>query len=597
MLTDIIYKILAFVVLTPLLGILFRILISLSGDAVLSDTDILFFFLRPAGWACLIVAGALWLAIIALEQASLIGILGADADGQCLGVIGSLRFASTKAIPVVRLTTRIVAYLLLVIAPFLVIAGLVYLTLLTEFDINYYLKEKPPAFMLAVSIGCVLAVVLTIILLRLFSNWFFSLPIVLFEGVRPSQAVQLSKDQACGHRRKLLGWILGWFLATSLLAMAATGLVGLLGRLLVPNADGSLHLMVLAIGVTLLFLIFANLVVNLLSTTSFAAMLFSCYQSIGSSEHVGIPHVNVRELNQDSFGIALTRKRLVAATTIGLVVAMAIGVYAAQSVRLNDDVVIMAHRGSSKAAPENTMAAIRQAIKDGADWVEIDVQETADGEVVVFHDSDFMKLAGVNLKIWDATTSDLQDIDIGSWFASQFSDQRVPTLADVLDECKGKIKINIELKYYGHDKQLEQRVAELVDSREMASQVLAMSLKKDGVKKMKAIRPDWKVGLLMSVAAGNLKTLEADFLAVNAGFATRRLIRDAHANGKEIYVWTVNDAASMSVMISRGVDGLLTDKPALARTVLQQRSELSGPQRLLLEFSGVLGTSPEIAEQ
>ena len=248
-------------------------------------------------------------------------------------------------------------------------------------------------------------------------------------------------------------------------------------------------------------------------------------------------------------------------------------------------------------AAENTLAAIKKAIEDKADWVEIDVQETADDKVVVFHDSDFMKLAGVDLKIWDATMDDLKGIDIGSWFAPEFKDQRVPTLDEVLDVCKGKVGVNIELKYYGHDKQLEQRVVEIVEAHDMAAEIVVMSLKIDAVKKMKSLRPNWKVGLLMSVSAGDMRTLEADFLAVNAGFANRRLVRSTHAGGKEIFVWTVNDISTMSAMVSRGVDGLITDKPALAKAVLEMRAKLSAPERLLLELAGVFGLDPEIGEQ
>jgi glycerophosphoryl diester phosphodiesterase len=100
----------------------------------------------------------------------------------------------------------------------------------------------------------------------------------------------------------------------------------------------------------------------------------------------------------------------------------------------------------------------------------------------------------------------------------------------------------------------------------------------------------------MSVSAGNLKKIDADFLAVNARFADRRLIRAAHRNGKEVFVWTVNDAPTISTMIGRGIDGLLTDKPALARSVLEQRAQMSVPERLLLEFSKVLGAAPEFGE-
>ena len=149
-----------------------------------------------------------------------------------------------------------------------------------------------------------------------------------------------------------------------------------------------------------------------------------------------------------------------------------------------------------------------------------------------------------------------------------------------------KIGVNIELKYYGHDDQLEQRVVDIVEALDMASNVVVMSLKSDAVKKMKSLRPSWKVGLLMSVSAGDLQNIDADFVAVNASFADRRFVRSAHDAGKEVYVWTVNDAPTLSAMLSRGVDGLITDKPALARSVLELRAALSPAERVLLELAG-----------
>ena len=100
----------------------------------------------------------------------------------------------------------------------------------------------------------------------------------------------------------------------------------------------------------------------------------------------------------------------------------------------------------------------------------------------------------------------------------------------------------------------------------------------------------------MSVAAGNLKNVGADFLAVNAGFADRRFVAAAHDRGQDVFVWTVNDAATMSTMVGRGVDGLITDKPALARTVLVERAKMSPLERLLLELAGILGVTPELGE-
>ena len=595
-LAGLVFKIIAFVLLTPLVGILFRLLLAMSGTSVLSDVDLLYFFLRPIGWLCFITAGALWLAILALEQASLVGIIHARAAGQRLGVLGALRFASSNAWPVLQVTARFVAWSLAVVAPFLTVAATVYFWLLTQYDINYYLNQKPPVFILALGIGVILLVALVGLFLRLFAGWFFALPLVLLEGTSPSRALRTSRERSLGHRRAILVWIVGWFLAATVLASVATAAVGLFARLLIPGATGSLRLLEFTIGMTLLLWAIANLAVNLLSTTTFAAILFRLHQRLGGGGDADL-RLEIAKAPANNTGFQITPSRLVIAAITGVVVAAASGAVALHSVRLDDDVAIMAHRGSSQQAPENTMAAFRQAIKDGADWIELDVQETADGEVVVFHDSDFMKLAGKKLKIWDATREDLKNIDIGSWFSAEFKAERVPTLAKVLDECKGKIRVNIELKYYGHDQQLEQRVVNIVESRDMSSEVAAMSLKMEGVRKLKALRPTWKVGLLMSVAAGNFKNIEADFLAVNARFASRTFVRTAHKNRKEVYVWTVNDALTMSTMISRGVDGLLTDKPTLARAVLEQRAQMSGPERLLLELAGLLGAAPEIGDQ
>jgi len=596
-LADMVYKIVAFVVLTPLASLLFRALLATTGKTVLADQDILFFFLGPVGWLCFVGVGALWLGIVALEQAALMGVLCASQHQQRIGLVGALLFAKARGWSVIQVTARILAYTLLTMAPFLIAAGVVYITLLGKYDINYYLKERPPIFLTVLGIGGVLLVALTVVLLRFFTNWFFALPLVLFENVAPSIALRVSRERARDHRRVVLLWMVGWLLATIVFSAFTTTAVIWFGRFFVPRVSGSLGLLVVAIGVTMILWVVAGLAVNLLSTTSFAAMLYNLFLQRGSAGRIDLSQLNLAEIENENPRLKMTSRRLFVFCVIGITIAIAVGAVVMQSVRLEDHAEVVAHRGSSKSAPENTIAAVEKAIEDGAHWVEIDVQETADGEVVVFHDSDFMKLAGVNLKIWDATMADLKDLDVGSWFSAEFQDQRVPTLGEVLDECKGRVGVTIELKYYGHDEQLEQRVVDIVEKHDMVSSVEFMSLKVDAIKKMKSIRPDWKVGLLMSVSAGDLRRIGADFLAVNASFANRRFVQTAQSNGKRVYVWTVNDAVTMSTMIGRGVDGLITDKPALARSVLEQRAELSPPERLLMELAVIFGVVPEIGQQ
>ncbi|WP_158545447.1 glycerophosphodiester phosphodiesterase [Bremerella cremea] len=594
--TDLLYKLLTFILLTPLLSSLFRLLLAAFGDDVLSDVDIVIFLLGPAGWFCSLVVGTLWLGIVIVAQASLLGVLASHEAGAKLTPIGALQFAAKNGVAVLRLTLRLIVVVVLAIVPFLLVAGAVYWALLTEYDINYYLKENPPVFRVSLGIGAVLAIGLGALMLWLVASYLLAIPLVLFEGVAPGEALRQSRLRVRGHRFPLITMLFLWGIAMLTVSTIASSLLGWLWHHLVPDSTSSLQWLVASIGVGLVCLSLVNLTINLLGTTTFASMLFACYRNLGAGKEVDLSqHFALSNAEDDVFQI--TRFRLACAGIVGVLLAILIGLASMDSVQMEDNVQIMAHRGASSTAPENTLASIHHAIEAGANWIEIDVQETADGEVVVFHDSDFMRQAHNRLKLWNARHEDLQKIDIGSWFAPEFSAERVPTLAEVLATCKGKIKVNIELKYYGHDQQLEQRVADIVDQQGMASQIMIMSLKRKAVAKMKALRPNWKVGLLLSVATGNLKKLDADFLAINARFATPMFIQNAHDNHKDIYVWTVNDATTMSTMISRGVDGILTDKPALARSVLRQRNEMSTPERLLLEFSTLLGIPPNIAPQ
>ena len=112
-----------------------------------------------------------------------------------------------------------------------------------------------------------------------------------------------------------------------------------------------------------------------------------------------------------------------------------------------------------------------------------------------------------------------------------------------------------------------------------------MSLKIPGVRKMHALEPDWPHGILAATALGDISALDADFLAVNTGQVSVGLIRRVHAEGKKLYVWTVDDPLTMTRMISMGVDGLITNEPDLARRVMEARNRLSAPERLLLWLS------------
>ena len=593
LLTGLAYKLLTFVVLTPVVSLAFRWFVAWSGRTVLADQDILFFFLSPIGAICLILVGGLWLAIAALEQATLLNVLYHRESAGLGRVLQAITFAFSHSRAVLLLAVRFVAHFLLVASPFLAAAGAVYLLLLRQYDINYYLSEKPPAFWLSVGSGCLIAVVLTVVVLRSLSDWVFALPLLLFTDDNVKQSLQISRTLAVGRRVGLVSWLVGWGLATVLVSALVSGMAGLFGQFFV-RSTASIASLLLVVGATMVALTLLNFVLNLASTTAFASILLTLYRRAQPATH-GLSEEQAGEIQPVMF--QLTWGRLFAFAALALTVSLTVGVVTISSIQLEDHTKITAHRGASASAPDNTMAAIRAAIAERADWVEIDVQETVEGEVVVFHDSDFKKVSGDGLKIWNATREDLNRLDIGSWFSAEFQAERVPTLEEVLLQCKGQVGVNIELKYYGHDVQLEERVIKLVETHGVQSQIVIMSLKHAAVEKVKTLRPSWKVGLLAATAIGDLTQVDADFLAVNAGMATNRFIDAAHRSGKDVHVWTVNDPVTMSTMIGRGADHLITDKPALARSVLEQRAAMGVGERLLLGVAELLGYPTKFTTQ
>ncbi len=154
----------------------------------------------------------------------------------------------------------------------------------------------------------------------------------------------------------------------------------------------------------------------------------------------------------------------------------------------------------------------------------------------------------------------------------------------------------METKYYGHQDRLEERVAEIVDGLGMASTIKVMSLNSDGLDRMKAVRPDWKTGILTSVVVGDLTRMEVDFLAVNSGMATRRFVKATHKSGKRIFTWTVNDVLGMSAMMDLGADSIITDDPQLARDVLEYRADLNPVERLMIGLAVYFGGVKETSE-
>lgn len=584
---DSLYKLLAFLVLWPVMGLALRLFVELSGRDDLADDDIVAFLLGPFGWAACIVVGAIWIAILALQQAALMEVL-VRRNSSNGSVVAAIWTTTRRSWSVLRLAGRVALRLLLVAAPFLAVGGAIYWWLLTEHDINYYVDTQPPQFWWAVAlIGSVL-ITMAVLITKLLASWSYALPLTLFEGTGAVTALRQSSERSLGRRGPIFGWLVTWSVASTLASAIAFWLVAQVGDFIVPRSTSRWPLLLIAVGGLLTALTVLNFVISVLSSSSLAALLLNLYRDVGKS----------REALAQSPLLPPSEYRITARHILGTLAAIivafiALGFGAMFGVRLDDDVEITAHRAGGASGPENTVAACEQAIKDHTDWIEIDVQETSDGEVVVVHDRDLMKLGGSPLNIFNSTAADLRAVDVGSSFDPNFSNVRLATLGEMLDAAKaGKIGVVIELKHYGHAQRLEERVAAIVEAHEMVDHIVIMSLDAASLARMHELRPRWTIGRLTAVPITDLTREPVDFLAVSRRMATPEFIRRAHHRGKDVYVWTINDAPAMFEMISRGVDNLITDRPALARDVVEQRENMGPFDRLVLEVAEYFGKLP-----
>lgn len=587
-------------VLTPLTGLVVQTAVSLSGQKALSDTDIASFLLSPLGALVGVLLASVMLTVVMLNYAALLIPAYAIQHGERTTLMMTMARLLRCGPDLLGLSLRVVIRYLAVILPFALLIALVHRLLLSGYDINYYLAEKPPEFLAAVVIASAVLVLLCALLIKITIGWFYALPMVLFHRKSARSAKISSQEMTFGHRKIIAYWLGLYLFGIPLISFIVLTPITVTTNWLVPQLSGNLPLLALVLGCSVVLCAALTFVINFTSTCLLAHQNMRMFTQHGPDEE--------KSSNSDALAVADVAGHRIFhiprgekfILSMGLVAVLIIGLLSylwMSRIHFDNDSFVIAHRGSSLVAPENTMAAIQKAVDDGADWVEIDVQETADGKVVVFHDSDFKRVGGDSLEIWNARSNDLSGIDIGSWFGPEFSKETTPSLRETLEACRDKSGVLIELKYYGHDKNLEQRVIDIVEQAGMVDQVMVMSLSYPAVQKVRKLRPTWKIGLLSTVALGDITKLDVDFLGLNSRAATKRLIERAHKNEMEVYVWTVNDPIEISTMISRGADGLITDAPDVALTVLEQRGELSLTERLMLDLAHIFGQRVPPLEQ
>ncbi|MEV0257107.1 glycerophosphodiester phosphodiesterase family protein [Streptomyces sp. NPDC050732] len=266
---------------------------------------------------------------------------------------------------------------------------------------------------------------------------------------------------------------------------------------------------------------------------------------------------------------------------------------AASGTARHDRPLVVAHRGASAYAPENTLAAIDKARAMGFRWVENDVQRTKDGELVIMHDDTLKRTTNVEelfpdrapWKVADFTAAEIAKLDAGSWFGPEFAGERVPTLKQYMRRVShNHQKLVFEFKkpelYPGIEKQGLQVLHKegWLDRRHVKSRLVIQSFSADSVKTVHKLRPDVKTGFLGTPAVADLPSyarfadqINSTHTSISADYVSAiHDLKGPHGKPLEIFTWTVNDAPGAVRAAGFGVDGIITNKPDVVRKALRE---------------------------
>lgn len=593
------FTLLASSLLLPAVGWTLSGLLAQFGRPVITNNELIALLMSPGGVLWLLAAVGLTFLVLYLQQAGMILVAVRPRDHHVRLAFEAL-WATLRRLPALSgLVVLQVGAQLLLLVPLALSLAWLHGLFLGGLDPYFVQNVRPPAFWAFLGSGLVPVLAWILLAGSLYVRWHLALPVLTLEELSPPAALARSMQLTRGRGHHiaaavvllLLGIIMLPLLATALFDRVVTPLLWWLperNAVLIPAMLAYLTAYLLIA----LALTFGGIAANALQATCL---------------YLRLAH---REPKPKPPPPGIHPGRLAWAVELAVVL-FAIGQawLIVNRFEIRDEVAIIAHRGSSLKAPENTLAAVEQAIRDRADGIEIDVRLTADGEVVLYHDESLRRLAGDERRVGELRQSDLDEVDVGSWFGDPFIGERIPGLDEVLAAVRGRATLMIELKPDpGSELELVEAVIDALDrERELRracrhraeDRVTALACGDPdvmGEMRMAAMSP-WLLRevtlraprlrttlLAQLVMSGTLERRGFDALALRHNRIDEEEVRLAGYYGYELHAWTINDRTRMSQLIDLGVDGIITDRPAMLAELIAERRRLGDGALLLVKL-------------
>ena len=574
---EFIYKLLTIFIFSPLFSYLFKFIMKVNGYKYLTIENVKGFFNHTSTILMLIILLILAMLYMLFEISNIIIILDASRQKRKIRVSDSVKISFKKMINIFKYMNIGLIFFVLFLIPFLHIGATS--SFLSVIKIPEFIMD----FIESNILYFVTYILVMIILLITFFKWIYSFNYMILENLSFSKARKLStKLGEKKHFKDLLKLLvtegliyLLYFVFIFVGALLIVLMNKFLTKLFIVNS--------LLITLIWLFMAYSFILFSLVSIPiSFASIsyLFYKHKTDRNEEIKGIDFNKIEEaINNEEKPYRISKLKFI--VILVLIFSGTIFTYGVQNkdfdlnIKYKNSVEVTAHRGASKYYPENTMAAFKGAKKLGADWVELDVQQTKDGKIIVIHDHSFKRTTGVNKNTWELTYDEVAKLDAGSSFNSKYKNERIPLLEDIIIWAnENNIKLNIELKPTGHETNFEQNVIDIIKEHDFEKKCVITSGTYSVLENTKKIDKDIKTVYVMSLAYGDiLKFKYADGFSIEATNINKKLVKKIHKNKKEIFVWTVNKESSISKMVKLGVDNIITDDITYAKDVIKKSND------------------------
>jgi len=564
------FKVLSFVIFTPLFLKSFTLVMHITGFNYLTLDNIMEFLSKPSTMAMLLLIIILMTIYTMFDITTVIIILDESYHKRKIKMVEAVRRSLKKVFRVLIPTNIVLPFMVLFLIPFLnlgVASSFVSTIKVPEFIMDFITNNY---FFLSILIVVIIG------LTWLFLRWIYTLHYFVLEDLSFFRACKKSINLGKKHHfSDIVIILLVQFLAFIIYFIFI--ILGILGIIYLNQICKVIWLKSFISTLIWVFIAISFIVMTSLATPLSYAAISSLYYYRKNKINEEI--IN-KEIVNDNRDIHMNKKLKKA---IGLIIVLGIlggttftyGLYKGHfnlNIEYARTIEVTAHRGSSKYYPENTMPAFIEAKNEGAEFIEIDVQETRDGEVIVIHDTNFSRTCGVDKNTWELDLNEVKELDAGSFKDAKFKETKIPTLEEVIVFAKeNNMKLNIEIKPTGHEKNLEQNVINLVNQYDFKDEAIVASQDYKVLEKVKYIDSSINTLYVMSIAIGDITEFRyADGFSLEASNINTYLVKKVHKSGKKLHVWTINSEDNINKMIDLKVDNIITDDVVLTKSMVMQ---------------------------